>query len=231
MKLMIDIPEKVVTAIQNGEDYRYDIHTAIAQGIPQEERPQGDLISREALKKVMNEEALNLSNGGRIFIENINKIIDNASAVEIATKLQPNCNNLQQEPPGDLINREALKCRFAQITYVRFTADMGQGGFEMFSEKEIEDIIDKAPAIDISGNEYFPYRSAYFNGVEDGRATAIPQGEWIPTTRINIFGEETHCYKCSICGKSHVPLMMTLIFEKIPFCPNCGADMRKGDSV
>lgn len=42
MKLIIDIPEKVVTAIQNGEDYRYDIHTTIAQGIPYEERPQGE---------------------------------------------------------------------------------------------------------------------------------------------------------------------------------------------
>ena len=39
MKLIIEIPEKVVTAIQNGEDYRYDIHTAIAQGIPYEEKP------------------------------------------------------------------------------------------------------------------------------------------------------------------------------------------------
>ena len=44
MKLIIDIPEKVVTAIQNGEDYRYDIHTAIAQGIPHEEMPQGEWI-------------------------------------------------------------------------------------------------------------------------------------------------------------------------------------------
>ena len=40
MKLIIDIPEEVVTAIQNGEDYRYDIHTAIAQGIPYEEIEQ-----------------------------------------------------------------------------------------------------------------------------------------------------------------------------------------------
>ena len=94
MKLMIDIPEKVVIAIQNGEDYRYDIHTAIAQGIPQKERTQGDLISREDLKH-----------------------------------------------------------RFAQITYVRFTADMGQGGFEMFSEKEIEDIIDKAPSVEVIPKE------------------------------------------------------------------------------
>lgn len=40
MKLIIDIPEKVVKAIQNGEDYRYDIHTAIAQGTPYEEMTQ-----------------------------------------------------------------------------------------------------------------------------------------------------------------------------------------------
>lgn len=41
MKLIIDIPEKVVTAIQYDKDYRYDIHTAIAQGIPYEENLQG----------------------------------------------------------------------------------------------------------------------------------------------------------------------------------------------
>lgn len=33
-KLIIELPEKVIEAIQNGDDYRYDIHTAIAQGIP-----------------------------------------------------------------------------------------------------------------------------------------------------------------------------------------------------
>lgn len=42
MKLVIDIPEKVVTAIQNGEDYRHDINTAIALGTPYEERPTGE---------------------------------------------------------------------------------------------------------------------------------------------------------------------------------------------
>lgn len=47
MKLIIEMPEKVVTAIQNGEDYRYDIHTAIAQGVPYEERPQGEWIDKD----------------------------------------------------------------------------------------------------------------------------------------------------------------------------------------
>ena len=44
MKLIIDIPENVVIAIQNGKDYRYDIHTTIAQGIPYEERPHGEWL-------------------------------------------------------------------------------------------------------------------------------------------------------------------------------------------
>ena len=34
MQIVINIPEEVIKAIQNGKDYRYDIHTAIAQGIP-----------------------------------------------------------------------------------------------------------------------------------------------------------------------------------------------------
>ena len=40
------------------------------------------LIDAEDLKKAMNKEAVNLSNGGRIFIENIYNIIDNAPTVE-----------------------------------------------------------------------------------------------------------------------------------------------------
>ena len=45
----IDIPEDVVTAIQNGQDYRYDIHNVIAQGISCD--TLGDLIRRENLKE------------------------------------------------------------------------------------------------------------------------------------------------------------------------------------
>ena len=56
MKLIIDIPEKVVTAIQNGEDYRYDLHTAIAQGIPYEERPHGEYVDISKLRLMTVEE-------------------------------------------------------------------------------------------------------------------------------------------------------------------------------
>ena len=48
MQIVIDIPEKVVRAIQEGRDYRYDIHTAIAQGTPLP-KIHGRLIDAELL--------------------------------------------------------------------------------------------------------------------------------------------------------------------------------------
>lgn len=42
-----------------------------------------DLISREALKEKLNKKALDLANGGMIFIESINHIIDNAPTVDL----------------------------------------------------------------------------------------------------------------------------------------------------
>ena len=53
MKRIIEIPDKIVEAIQNGEDYRYDIHTAIAQSKPYDD--SGDLISRKDLQEKHNE--------------------------------------------------------------------------------------------------------------------------------------------------------------------------------
>ena len=54
-----------------------------------------------------------------------------------------------------------------------------------------------------------------------------PQGEWIEASEINIFGEEVKCFECSNCHKTRV--MHILIHEKLPFCPNCGAEMCAGD--
>lgn len=95
MNLIIEIPEKVVTAIQNGEDYRYDIHTAIAQGIPYEELKEGDLISHKALKKNIDFEHICKrchNNCGLVWdicpIAEIRGKIDNAPTVE---RPQENC--------------------------------------------------------------------------------------------------------------------------------------------
>lgn len=88
MKLIIDIPEKVVMAIQNGEDYRYDIHTAIAQGIPYEERPQGDLISRSDLNQAINkiiDEEIGIDEKWAKGLKYSLKLIDNAPAIPVDT--------------------------------------------------------------------------------------------------------------------------------------------------
>ena len=71
---------------------------------------------------------------------------------------------------SNLISRTLLRNEFVKYIDV----------FGLTAWNKINDIIDNAPAVDISGNEYFPYRTAYFNGVEDARAIARLQGEWIP---------------------------------------------------
>lgn len=114
---------------------------------------------------------------------------------------------------SDLINREALKEDLAKEIQ---TNDMGLW-------LKILSVIDNAQAVDISGNEYFPYRTAYFNGVRDGRATARPQGEWI--NHRNDYGH--NIADCSLCGKT-----MQWHDEDgdgIPrYCWYCGAQMLKG---
>lgn len=86
MKLIIEIPLKVATAIQNGEDYRYDIHTSIAQGVPYE--PQGDLISRDALIKWIDDSISQFGNTYSIDMLNMwglfkDYLINNAQTVDI----------------------------------------------------------------------------------------------------------------------------------------------------
>ena len=131
---------------------------------------------------------------------------------------------------SDLISREALKHRFAQITYTRFTADMGQGGFEMFSEKEIEDIIDNAPTVEaypfeqvqelVKLNQQFAqeienlkindggYTKGFADGERSGRNFSLADEEkailvrqWRPKGEW-IYDELLNNWKCSECGKN-----------------------------
>lgn len=86
MKRIIELPDEVVKAIQNGEDYRYDIHTAIAQSTPY--NPTGDLISREALKKDFENLASDDYNEPIWYQKTVFETIDNAPTVDIP---KPNC--------------------------------------------------------------------------------------------------------------------------------------------
>lgn len=119
-------------------------------------------------------------------------------------------NDNVELPQGDLISRAALKEAIRKrlcISSLKYLTEQ---------EKVIVEEIDNAQAVDISGNEYFPFRTAYFYGVEAGRATARPKGKWL-------FKPNSSDIWCSVCDEN---------FDEIPqafdFCPNCGADMRKG---
>ena len=118
-----------------------------------------------------------------------------------------------KEEKVDLISRSALK---VAIEKELDKANLTEYEACICVTSIYDRVIDNAPTVDISGNEYFPYRTAYFNGVADGRATARPKGEWI-------FKHNSSDIWCSVCDMN---------FEEIPqnfkFCPNCGADMRGG---
>ena len=81
MKRIIEIPDHVVKAIQNGEDYRYDIHTAIAQSTPY--NPSGDLISRSALKEQFIKAGKDYNHECVIEMLSALETIDNAPTVEL----------------------------------------------------------------------------------------------------------------------------------------------------
>ena len=82
MKLIIDVEkdyyEMLKYNVEHGQEYKpFEI---IANGIPYEEGPQGDLISRKALKRDICNYLASFMNGD--VIGNIVKIIDNAPTVE-----------------------------------------------------------------------------------------------------------------------------------------------------
>ena len=101
MKLIIDIPEDRYRQIKNMPNaFGSDICKAIRNGTPYEERPQGDLISREVLKEVISTcdkfaclpdtrlvPFYRLANAEKNYVpyvhfEDIVKVIDNAPTVE-----------------------------------------------------------------------------------------------------------------------------------------------------
>lgn len=84
MNLIIDIPDEEYNRIKEWEDnitgYQTSLvlYRAVRNGTPYEERQQGDLISREALRKELQGHAHN----GNYATFYVNSIIDNAPTVD-----------------------------------------------------------------------------------------------------------------------------------------------------
>ena len=75
--------------------------------------------------------------------------------------------------------------------------------------------IDNAPSVE------YTFEEAFQKTICDQRlyCPMRPQGEWIDTGYMEEYWSEE--YRCSVCGaKDHWH----------NFCPNCGADMRKGSA-
>lgn len=70
----------------------------------------------------------------------------------------------------------------------------------------VKQIIDNAPTV-----EYSFYQEAYQTGYEEGK-NERPQGKWV------IEHDWVHCFPCG--HEQNYPSN---------FCPNCGAEMQKGD--
>ena len=115
---------------------------------------------------------------------------------------------------NDLISRSALKDALSEAHINRtLTFDIATFGCVM-------KIIDNAPTV-----EEKSYEMGYQDGCEDGLQGIRPQGKW------KITDSYPHKVYCDKCFKTYAQANWevwkdgTLARE---FCPNCGADMRKG---
>ena len=140
-------------------------------------------------------------------------------------------NALEERPQGDLISRSALK----------ETIELEEGIFwDSYSPNELvvrKKYIDDAPTV-IPDNDIFEWctdckeydqekhcchrwSSKIREAVEEVKQYKLdelrPQGEWICKDKVDghMFG-----YSCSNCRNPE--------WQITRFCPNCGADMRKG---
>ena len=107
---------------------------------------------------------------------------------------------------NDLISRSELKN--AIDDYVEKRKDV------LLWQEDVEEIIDNVPTVEIDTND-IEYK-AYCKGLEDGKKIARQHGEWI-------FNES---YKglLAVCSECKAATLST----HGNFCPNCGAEMRKG---
>ena len=171
-------------------------------------RPQGDLISRNALKKDFKErlakcdewiekakdkETKIRASAVKAFIAEVIMTIDNAPSVKIATELQPDCNLIATNCNNDLISRQdAIDALEEQLDYL-----------QMLNKNENPTAEGKWYGVNWARNTItdLPYKQ-----------NERPQGEWITVSH--------NCWKCPYCQE--------LTNEGKNFCPNCGAEMQKG---
>ena len=222
IELVIKIPEEVVTAIQNGEDYRYDIHTAIANGTPLP-KGHGRLIDADKLKThfVGTEQGTDLE----VYLEPT--IIYAPTIIE--------ADKTESEEAVEIIDGVLFVHTRHYDDVNRVIICHQKKPYRVFSDDE-KDVkrMNRERAIQIlKMNEQEKWRSGITSEEEkeavDMAIEALkeqrPHGEWRECEVKNIFGEKMKVYECSNCKRKNIGDIW--IMCKLSFCPHCGADMRK----
>ena len=130
----------------------------------------------------------------------------NNDMLPVGTAVHINPKDIKWEVSGDLISRKDIKDHISELLLVYSGAELANA---------ILDAIDNAPAVDMSTE----LSVAYLKGRRQGQSEERPQGEWIhheEYTNDRPF-YITECPFCSLRVK-----------EETNYCPNCGAEMRKG---
>ena len=89
---------------------------------------------------------------------------------------------------------------------------------ESISYHKLNNLIDNAPTVETTKAEHKAYNEGFKDGVNQGiKLSEKTQGEWIEKedTPASVY------YCCSNCDMEGIPIT--------PYCPWCGAKMRKGD--
>ena len=133
------------------------------------------------------------------------------------------------KPKGDLISREALKEALHNFFDGKVIDE------PTYILRDVFCYIDNAPTIEPRieyGTDGQPYRLFMSDGqvvpdtLQGWRYEERPQGDWIVG---DVYPFKYFC-KCSNCGNQYVTSVggdVSII--DFNFCPNCGADMRKGE--
>lgn len=119
---------------------------------------------------------------------------------------------------NDLISRSELKEVIETYKPIQITSDYLQGKNNMIDYCIAE--IEGAPTVESEDNA-IQYTKGYQDGFLEGKKLAeIPQGEWGKWVISEI--------RCPECLEYYDPDCYSK--EELNKCPNCGADMRKGES-
>ena len=151
-----------------------------------------------------NEEAIELLKNGTMFMPTLQNS-EYPEAFDLAIKALQ-----KEEPQSDLISREALR----NVILNDRKLDGANANWEV---NRILVHIDNAPTVDIKDQIAGAYNEGYACG---SRENERPQGEW------KVYGTQGGIPITDYC--SNCKYEMKWYKNKYNFCPNCGADMRKG---